>query len=146
METTRTSDTAQQTLHTESADDSSVSSLLSRLGSDISDLVSTEMRLARSEVGESVEDVKAGVSSLAISVVVLFAGVLCLLAAVCLALAQLTGLSAWLATLIVGAVVTGIGLALVAAGKKKLSAENLSPTRTQRALEKDKSMVERSVS
>lgn len=127
-------------------DEKSVSGLLTKLGSDISDLVGTEMSMARAEIGHSVEDLKTGATSLLLSGVVLLAGAMVLLAAVCLALAQLTQLSAWVATLIVGIVVTVIGVIMLQAGKKKLSTDNLAPTRTQNSLQKDKRMVENKLS
>ncbi len=127
-------------------DEKSVSGLLTKLGSDISDLVGTEMSMARAEIGHSVEDLKTGATSLLLSGVVLLAGAMVLLAAVCLALAQLTQLSAWVATLIVGIVVTVIGVIMLQAGKKKLSADNLAPSRTQNSLQKDKRLVENKLS
>lgn len=127
-------------------EEKSVGGLFTKLGSDISDLVSTELSMARAEIGHSVDDIKTGAASLLVSGVVLLAGVMVLLAAACLALAQLTQLSAWVATLIVGAIVTIIGVVMLQAGKKKLSAQNLKPSRTQHSLQKDKQMVENKLS
>jgi uncharacterized membrane protein len=44
----------------------------------------------------------------------------------------------WLAALIVGGVVTLIGVILVAMGKSRLNARNLQPTRTLATLQDDK--------
>ncbi|MGQ7846755.1 phage holin family protein [Granulosicoccus sp. 3-233] len=132
--------------HATNSDEKSIGGLLSKLGTDISDLVGTEMRMARAEIGNSVDDLKTGAVSLLMSGVVLLAGVMVLLAAACLALAQLTQMAPWVATLIVGAIVTIVGVIMLQAGKKKLSAENLTPSRTQNALQKDKRLVENKLS
>ena len=47
----------------------------------------------------------------------------------------------WLAALIVGAVATLIGFAMVQAGKKKLQSESLRPDRTIDSLRRDKDTI-----
>lgn len=98
-----------------------------------------ELALAGSEVSHSLNDTKKGVSSLISGVVVLNSGYLFLLAAATLGLGQIMEL--WLAALIVGGVVTVIGLIMVAAGKKKLEPSSLKPTRTMDSFQKDKEAV-----
>jgi len=49
-----------------------------------------------------------------------------------------TMMEPWLAALIVGGVVTVIGIILVSMGKSKLSARNLQPNRTIATLQDDK--------
>lgn len=98
-----------------------------------------ELALAGSEVSHSLNDTKKGVSSLISGVVVLNSGYLFLLAAATLGLGQI--MDAWLAALIVGGVVTVIGLIMVTAGKKKLEPSSLKPTRTVDSFQKDKETV-----
>lgn len=113
--------------------------LIRHLIDDLALLFRKELALAGSEVSHSLSDTKKGVSSLISGVVVLNSGYLFLLAAATLGLGQIMEL--WLAALIVGVVVTVIGLIMVSAGKKKLEPSNLKPTRTMDGLEKDKETV-----
>lgn len=113
--------------------------LVRHLIDDLALLLRKELALAGSEVSQSLNDTKKGVSSLISGVVVLNSGYLVLLAALTLGLGQIMEL--WLAALIVGGVVTVIGLVMVTAGKKKLEASSLKPTRTMDSVQKDKDSV-----
>jgi preprotein translocase subunit SecG len=55
-------------------------------------------------------------------------------------------MEAWLAALIVGAVVAIVGFIMLQSGKKKLDAGSFTPERTQESLRKDKEMVQRRTS
>jgi hypothetical protein len=70
-------------------------------------LVRQELELGLAELDRRVDKLKIGLTSAAIGGAVLYAGVLCLLAAVVLGLSNV--MAPWLAALIVGAVVTGVG-------------------------------------
>jgi xanthine/uracil permease len=70
-----------------------------------------------------------------------FAGLLVLLAAAVLALAQ--WLEPWLAALVVGIVVVIIGVLLLLAGKQKLHPEQLKPERSAESLRRDKDVLVR---
>lgn len=113
--------------------------LVRHLIDDLALLFRKELALAGSEVSQSLNDTKKGVSSLISGVVVLNSGYLFLLAAATLGLGQIMEL--WLAALIVGGVVTIIGLIMVMAGKKKLEPSSLKPTRTMDSVRKDKETV-----
>lgn len=113
--------------------------LIRHLIDDLALLFRKELALAGSEVSHSLDDTKKGVSSLISGVVVLNSGYLFLLAAATLGLGQIMEL--WLAALIVGGVVTIIGLIMVSAGKKKLEPSSLKPDRTMDSLQKDKETV-----
>jgi len=52
-----------------------------------------------------------------------------------------TVMASWLAALIVGGVVTVVGLIMVSAGKKKFEASSFKPERTMHSLNKDKDAV-----
>ncbi len=113
--------------------------LVRHLIDDFAVLFRKELALAGSEVSHSFNDTKKGVASLISGVMVLNSGYLFLLAAAALALGQI--MEPWLATLIVGGVVTVIGLVMVTAGKKKLEPSSLKPEHTMDSLNKDKEMA-----
>lgn len=114
--------------------------LIRHLIDDLALLFRKELALAGSEVSQSLDDTKKGVASLISGVMVLNSGYLLLLVAATLGLGQIMEL--WLAALIVGGVVTIIGLIMVAGGKKKLEPSSLKPTRTMDSVQKDKESVE----
>lgn len=122
--------------------DQSTTGLLSKLASDVGELMRGEMHLARAEVAESVNDVKKGAASLVSGGVVLLAGSIILLAALSLGIARLFDVAPAIGMLIVGGVVTIVGAILLKTAMSKLSAGNLAPTRTQASLQKDKRLVE----
>jgi hypothetical protein len=119
----------------------SVTTLLRTLAGDAGTLARKELALARSEITAAVSDVKTGIISTATGGAVLYAGLLFLLLAATFGLA--TVMQAWLAALIVGAVVTIIGGILLMTGKKKMQAENFRPDRTAESLRKDREMIDR---
>src|SRR5690554_5240223 len=113
-----------------------VYTLVKQLFDDLALLLRKELALAASEVGKSLKETKIGAAGLLSGAFVLNAGFLFLLAAATLGLAEV--MSAWLAALIVGAVVTAVGLIMVQSGKKKFSAANFKPERTMDELRKDR--------
>ena len=70
-----------------------------------------------------------------------FTGLLFLLVAATIALANIV--APWLAALIVGLVVTAIGVALLAKGRSSISSTNLVPERTVHSVQKDVSSPSR---
>jgi hypothetical protein len=121
-----------------------VTSLLRSLAGDAATLTRKEVALARSEMTRAIGDVKTGIVSAATGGSVLYAGLLFLLLSATIGLA--TVMDGWLAALIVGGVVTVIGLILVGTAKKKLEAENFRPDRTVDSLRKDQEMLHRRTS
>lgn len=113
--------------------------LVRHLINDLALLFRKEMALAGSEISVSLNDTKKALSGMISGVVVLNSGYLFLLAAATLGLGQIMEL--WLAALIVGGVVTIVGLIMVAAGKKKLEPSSLKPSRTMDSLHKDKEAI-----
>ena len=126
---------------TQASDRQSAIGLLRRLIDEFATLFRKEIALAKAEVAQGFTQVKAGAISMASGGAVLFAGVLVLLAAAVLGLSNV--MPDWLAALIVGAVVSIIGLVMINSGKNKLDPSVLKPERTQHALQQDKQMVER---
>jgi hypothetical protein len=116
--------------------DRPLTGLLTELAQETTTLVRKEVELAKAEVSEKVTQATSGAISLAAGGMVAFAGVLFLLLALTFYLA--TMMEPWLAALIVGGVITVIGIILVSMGKSKLSARNLQPNRTIATLQDDK--------
>ncbi len=100
-----------------------------------------EVRLATAEVSRSLTTLLTGATSVAVAGAVLFAGLLVLLAAAVLGLAL--ALPAWLAALVVGAVVILVGFALLALGRAKFKEVHLKPEHTVASLSKDKDVLTR---
>lgn len=113
--------------------------LVKHLVDDVALLFRKELALGASEVTKSVNDTKKGIAGLLSGSMVLNSGFIFLLAAATLGLAQI--MEAWLAALIVGAVVTIIGLVMVQSGKKKFQASSFRPDRTMDELRKDRETV-----
>jgi hypothetical protein len=124
------------------AGERSVSSLLGDLAGETSALVRAEVALARKEIQGNLHTAQRGVMAIGAGSGVLMIGVLALVAAGILALAQLTTLSLWQAAAIVGVVITLAGAIMVAIGKRKASAEGIKPARTLGSLNDIKTMAQ----
>jgi formate/nitrite transporter FocA (FNT family) len=116
--------------------DRPLTGLLTELAQETTTLVRKEVELAKAEVSEKVSQATTGAVSLAAGGLVAFAGLIFLLLAATYYLA--TMMEPWLAALIVGGVVTLIGVILVVIGKSRLNTRNLQPTRTLATLQDDK--------
>lgn len=103
-------------------------------------LVRQEAELARAEMSEKLDQARAGVTELSIGALVTWAGLLFLLFALYLGVDALVE-EPWVSALIVGGVVTLLGLALLAAARKNLRARNLTPDRTTSSLRQDAELL-----
>ncbi len=121
----------------------STSHVLVNLARDIADLVRKEVELARTEMSEKIDQVRQGTTAIGAGALVAYAGFVCLLVSAIAALALV--ISTWLAALVVGGVVTLIGGIMLAQGKKKLEAKELTPTRTMHSLSKDAQLAKQEV-
>ena len=119
---------------------SSVGSLLSTVMQEISSLVRNEAALAKTEMTEKTHQAMGAIASIAMAGAVLLGGFLTLLAALIFLLNEAlpADTTPWLSALIVGVVVTIIGVMMLKAGQKKLHARNLMPSRTMHSLQSDK--------
>lgn len=115
--------------------------LLRRLTDELATLLRQELALASSEISRSMRVMLAGAASLAVGGAVLFTGLLAMLAAAVLALA--TVLHPWLAALLIGAAVAGIGVILVSVGIRSLDPSSLKPARTTESLRRDRDVITR---
>jgi len=110
-----------------------------------SELVQLEIRLAKAELAEKSVHLKAGLASILIGCVIFTVGLYLFAQALVILLVGL-GLSLLAATLIVAAAFAGIGIALVAGGRKELDAGTLTPHRTLDDLERDRALVKEKLS
>ena len=115
--------------------------LLRKLTEELATLLRQELALARAQLTEALSSAKAGAAWLAAAFVILFAGLLVLLAAAVLALAEV--LPSWAAALIIGCIMGAIGYGLLQAGRKKLDPSGFKLVKTQRSLQQDKKVLER---
>lgn len=119
----------------DSRDYESTPSLLRRLVGDVSALFTQEVELLKAETTEAITDLKTATTSIAIGGAVAFLGLLFLLLAAVYGLSTI--MQPWLAALIVGGIVTLIGIGLLASGKHKLAPSNMAPRRTAASLRRD---------
>lgn len=121
----------------------SLISLVRRLGGDVATLLRKELALAAAEITRSIHETRTGVVGLMSGGIVLFAGLLFLLASAALGLALI--MPAWIAALVVGGVITIAGLIMVQSGRSKMK-HGFTPERAARSLSRDRDMMERHVS
>jgi divalent metal cation (Fe/Co/Zn/Cd) transporter len=124
--------------------DKSLPSLLSDLTRDMVDLVRQEIALARVEMSRKIGEAQAALVSLAVGAAILLAGLFILLQALVKGVEMLLppDVGPWLAPLIVGLAVAGIGYVLLKGGSARLTADKLMPNKTMDSLRRDKNMVE----
>lgn len=100
---------------------------------DFSGLVRKESELIRTELGEKTSLIKQGAVSITTGTIVAFVGVQAIAATIIIALGYVV--SWWLAALITGVGLLLIGMALMAAAKKKLSGDSLTPHRSMESFD-----------
>ena len=117
-------------------DNRSLGELFSALAADTGTLVRQEIELAKTEMTQKATRVGKDIGFLLAGGAVAYAGFLAILAAIAIGLGQL-GLPWWLATLLVGLVVAGIGGFLVMRGLSALRQETPLPQQTIDTLKED---------
>jgi hypothetical protein len=116
--------------------DRSLGDLLGALTSQLGQLIHKEVELARTEITANAVKTGKNASLIGVGGAVAYGGFLVLLVAAVGLLVTL-GLDTWLAALIVGLVVVGIGVLLVQRGRSQLEAGSIAPTRTIESLKED---------
>jgi hypothetical protein len=124
--------------------DRSMSGLLADLADQISSLFRQEVALLKAEVVEKLGLIGQGVGAVVAGALIVFSGWLTLLAAAVLGLAVVV--APWLAALIVGLVVLGLGAALLYFGKTRLDARSLAMRRTLGSLRENEAWIRERVS
>jgi xanthine/uracil permease len=122
----------------------SIGQLLKELRDETTTLLRQEVDLAKTEMSEKASRVGSNLGSLAMGGGVAFLGALALLAAVVYGLTSIlnqfmsVGVAIWLAPLIVGLVLAGIGYSLVQKALATLRQESLTPRKTNETLQENK--------
>lgn len=109
-------------------DEKTFTALITELTHETTTLFRQEVQLAKAELSQKVSQAGSGAAELAIGGLIAFIGLQALVAAAIIGLA--TAMQWWLAALIVGIIVAGIGAILVMRGITNLKARNLTPQRT----------------
>ena len=109
--------------------------LLSELWENSEKLVRQEFELALTELDDRIDKVKTSLAAAAIGGAVAYAGVLALVAAIILLLAE--AMAPWLAALIVGVVMAGTGALLLQKAKKDVKPQNMKLDRTAQSVRRD---------
>jgi hypothetical protein len=117
--------------------------LLGNVATDIQDLVSGEIRLARSELDQKLDRVIVAAVWLLGGALVAFAGLVVVLEGGAAALALV--LPQWAASVIVGLVIVIVGALFARSGLAMLSLKTLTPDRTIASLEKDARVVKEKI-
>jgi len=121
----------------ERRDERSLGELFGDLARETSVLVRQEVQLAKTEMTQKASAVGKDIGFLAVGGAVAYAGLLALVATLIIILGTV-GLPWWLASLIVGVVVAGIGYFLVQKGLAALKHESLAPQQTIQTLKEDR--------
>lgn len=124
----------------ESRGDRSLGDLFGSLTSQLGQLIHKEVELARTEITANAVRTGRNASLIGIGGAVAYGGFLVVLAAAVGLLVSL-GLDLWIAALIVGLVVIGVGYALIQRGRSQLEAGSLAPSRTIESLREDADLV-----
>ena len=124
----------------EGRDDRSFGELFAELASEITTLVRQELRQAGTEVTQRATSAGKDVGALVAGAVVVHTALLALVAAIIIGLADL-GLSWWLAALIVGVVLAGIGFAVIQRARSAIQQADLLPRHTIDTIKEDQEWV-----
>ena len=122
------------------ADDRSLGELIADLARESSTLVRQEVELAKVELTQKASRTARDIGFLAIGGAVIYAGVLAILAGVIIVLAA-QGMPWWLAAMLVGLVVVGVGYWLVQRGLNQLRSHDLAPRQTMDSVKEDARLV-----
>ncbi len=99
-------------------------------------LIQQEIHLAKTELSQNASRLVPGLTIIVAGGLIAFGGLLAIVAAVVLGLIAI-GLVAWVAALLGGLVIGGIGYALVRAGLASFRAQDLKPRQTIETLKED---------
>jgi hypothetical protein len=119
--------------------------LFAELASEIGTLVRQELRQAGTEVSQRATSAGKDVGALVAGAVVIHAGLLALVAAAIVGLADL-GLSWWLSALIVGLLLAGIGYALIQKARSAIQRADILPHHTIANLREDQEWAKEQIS
>lgn len=125
-------------------DERSLGELFGELTREVTTLVRQEATLAKTEITQKISLVGKDVAMLAAGGAVAYAGLLAIVAAVIIGLAN-AGLPWWASALLVGIVVAGTGGFLVQRGMNALKHEDLAPRETLETVKEDTQWARRQI-
>lgn len=120
-----------------------IGELFQDLAQNTSRLVSLEMELAKTELAQTASKAGKDVGYMAAGGLVAYAGLLAIIAAVIVGLANF--IPAWLSAFIIGAVVVLVGYGLLKKGMNDLKNGSLAPKQTMDSLKKDKQYLQEKI-
>lgn len=118
-------------------DERSLGQILKDLTSETSTLLRQEVELAKTEMSEKATKVGTNVGAMAVGGAVAFLGAMALLFAVIYGLTALLDqfmslrVAIWLAPLLVGLVLAGVGYSMIKKARETLRHEGIAPTKTK---------------
>jgi uncharacterized membrane protein YqjE len=118
-------------------DERSIGELVGQLSQDMALLVRQEMQLAKTEINEKVTRAVRDVTSLVAGGLVAYLAMLTLVATLILVLHEGAGLAAWLAALIVTAILAIAGFVLLRGALRNLKRIDPTPRRTVETIKDD---------
>lgn len=125
-------------------DDRTLGDLFADLTKETSVLVRQEVALAKAELTQKASRVGRDIGFLAVGGLVLYAGLLAIIAALIIILGTV-GVPWWLSALLVGLVVVAIGGFLVQRGLQALKKEDLAPKQTIQTIKEDAEWIKEQV-
>jgi len=120
----------------QSRDDRSLGELFAELSRQTSTLIRQEVALAKAEMKEKGKEAGKDIGMMAAGGALAYAGLLALIAAIIIALANVVAW--WLSALIVGIVVVAIGALMIQRGMSALKESGVAPEQTIETLKEDK--------
>jgi len=126
------------------AEDRSLGQILRELRDESAELLRQEVALAKAEMSEKASNLGNRLGEVALGGGVAFAGALALLAALVYGLTALfahfmpLGVAVWLAPLLVGIVLAGVGYSMIKKALAALKHEGIAPTQTTESLKENK--------
>jgi hypothetical protein len=136
----------------ERKEDRSIGQLLKELTQESSTLLKQEVNLAKTEMSEKASRIGANLGEVAVGGAVALLGAIALLLFAVNALASLLsklmspGIAVWLAPLIVGAVLAGVGYSLIKKALATLKQESITPQKTTQSLQENKEWLKEKIS
>lgn len=136
---------------TATKDERSLGQLLKELSSETTTLLRQEVDLAKAEMSEKISRVGTNVAAVGVGGAVALVGAMALVAALILGLISLFDnfmspeVAVWVAPLLVGAVLAGIGYSMITKAMATLRQESLTPKKTTQSLQENKEWLKEKI-
>lgn len=133
-------------------DDRSIGQLLKELTHETSTLLKQEVDLAKTEMSEKASRVGTNLGHVAVGGAVAFLGAIALLLFAVYGLTSLLdqfmplGVAVWLAPLIIGAILAGVGYSMIKKALETLKRESVAPKKTTQSLQENKEWLKEKIS